>query len=154
MYSVCNAKPTTTVDNTISLGSALHKNLGRFSSWLNSVPTSHCSFFTPLLVSHGTTVRPCASLLAKEQAHLSPLGLRAAASFYLQSDPVALMCADTIGHRTQKLKLKEGNENGFHARLTERIEDYHLHASILNPAIFNEMCKYLTVSAMAPLEAR
>lgn len=63
------------------------------------------------------------------------------------------MCTDTIGHRTQKLKLKEENENGFHARLVERIEDHNLHASILNPATFNEMCKYRTVSAMTSLEA-
>lgn len=75
--------------------------------------------FTPPLVSHGATVRPCAPLLLSEKASLPPLSLGAGASFYLQSDPVVLMCADTIGRRTQKLKLKEENENGFHARLVQ-----------------------------------
>lgn len=63
------------------------------------------------------------------------------------------MCADTIGRQTQKLKLKEENENGFHARLAQRIEDYNLHASILIRAKFNELCKYHTVSAVTPLTA-
>lgn len=58
------------------------------------------------------------------------------------------MHGDTIRRRTQKLKLKKENENGFHARLVEWIEDYNLHGSVLIPVRFNEMCKYHTANAM------
>lgn len=58
------------------------------------------------------------------------------------------MRGDTIRRRTQKLKLKKENENGFHARLVEWIEDHNLHGSVLIQVKSGEMCKYHTANAM------